>query len=320
MKLLPYVLALAAAITINFVLPRSMPGTPLAAIAGADISALSAADRARLTERTGLDRPLLEQYRRYLRQLLVGDLGYSYQRHAPVTTVLAERLPWTLLLVVTSQTLIWVLSLGLGAMAAWHRGQRGDLGLTTTLVMADALPTFWLAMVLLSIFAVEWPWFPLFGAESPWVRLSGLARVRDVVHHLCLPVGALTLGGLAGPFLVARTAIGSALDQPFLQAARARGLGTARLVARHAVPAALAPIVTASAVGAGLAVGGAPLVETVFSYPGIGRLLYEAVLSRDYPLLQGTFLLVTVVVLAVNALADAAQACLDPRTRSETAP
>lgn len=316
-RLLHYALAFAAAVTLNFALPRLMPGTPIAALAGADVISLTAAERDALVERAGLDRPLHVQYARYLGDLLRGDLGYSYQRNTPVAAILAERLPWTLLLLLVSQSLALAVGVALGAIAAWHRGRRADASLITTVIVCDAMPLFWVAMLFLALFAVQWPWFPLFGAVSPWAPAAGLARVADILHHMWLPAATLTIGGLAGTFLVARASLGAVLDQPYLVAARARGSGAVRLIGRHALPNALPPIVAAGAVGLGLSIGGSPLVETVFSYPGIGRLVYEAVLSRDYPVLQGAFLLITVVVIVVNAIADVAHGWLDPRLRME---
>lgn len=316
-RLVHYVVAFAAALTLNFALPRLMPGSPLALLAGSDVTTLSAADRDHLLARAGLDQPLPAQFGRYLADLARGDLGYSYQRRAAVADVLAERVPWTLLLMATSQTIVVVAGIVLGALAAWHRGRTLDAAIVTGVVLCDALPAFWIGMVLLAVLAVQWSWFPLFGAVSPWTAASGAAWMRDVLHHLVLPTATLAIAGLAGPVLVARAALAGVLDQPYLHAARARGVGMVRLVAAHALPNALVPIVTAGTMGVGLAVGGAPLVETVFSYPGVGRLVYEAVLGRDYPVLQGAFLLVTSVVLAVNALSELLQSRLDPRVRGQ---
>jgi peptide/nickel transport system permease protein len=312
-RLTHYLLAFAAAITLNFALPRLMPGSPLAWLAGADITALSAEDRETLLARAGLDEPLLRQYARYLADLAQADLGYSYQRAAPVASVLADRLPWTLLLMLTSQTVVLVAGVALGAVAAWHQGRPIDAAVVATVIVFDALPVFWIGMVLLALFAVHWPWLPLFGAESLVAPGTRVARLGDILRHLVLPAATLALGSVAGMALIARTSFSAVLEQPYLRAVRARGIDTARLLWRHALPNALPPITTAAAASFGLAIGGAPLVETVFSYPGLGRLVYDAVLARDYPVLQGAFLLVTTVVLAANALAELVHPWLDPR-------
>lgn len=314
-RVLHYLVAVAVAVTVNFALPRLMPGSPLAAIAGTDIATLTAADRETLVAQAGLDQPLHRQYARYLASVVRLDLGHSYQRHAPVAAVLAERLPWTLLLLVASQGLSLLLGVALGALAAWHRGRLLDRAVLASVVVSDALPVFWIAMVLLAVFAVQVPWFPLYGAVSPWAPSTGIARLYDIARHAALPVATMVIGSLAGTFLVARASMAAVLDRPFLHAARARGIGGLGLVTGHVLPNALLPIVTASAVGVGLSIGGTPLVETVFSYPGIGRLVHEAVQSRDYPVLQGAFLVITTVAIAANAVADALHGLIDPRLR-----
>lgn len=310
-RLVQYAAVLWVAVSLNFALPRLMPGSPLALLAGTDVVALTAEQRAQLLADAALDRPLPVQYLSHLRDLAAGDLGYSYQRRVPVSTLLAERLPWTLLLTVSAEGVAILLAVVLGTWAAWRR--RADAPLLTTVVVLDALPVFWVAMILLAIFAVALPIFPVFGAVTPWTPLSGLAWVRDVAHHLVLPFVALVTAGVAGPFLVARSAMQQVLTRPFIAAAVARGAGMPRVLWHHGLRNALIPVTTVGAMNLASAIGGAMLVETVFSYPGIGRLLYEAVIGRDYPVIQGVFLVVTLAVLVSNALVDASHAWLDPR-------
>lgn len=314
-----YAVVLWVAVSLNFLLPRLMPGNPLALLAGTDIVALTAEQRAALLAEAALDRPLPEQYVRHLGDLTRGDLGYSYQRRAPVTAMIAERLPWTLLLTVTAESTAILLGVTLGALAALRR--RADAPLLTTIVAFDALPVFWVGMVLLALFAVTVPMFPVFGAVTPGDRLGGAAWLADVARHLVLPFTTLVIGALAGPFLVTRAAMSAVLGEPFVTAARARGATSRQVLWRHALRNALLPVTTFGAMNLASAIGGAMLVETVFSYPGVGRLLYEAVLGRDYPVIQGVFLLITVVVIGANALVDASHAWLDPRLhhRDQTA-
>ncbi len=311
-----HALILWVALTLNFALPRVMPGSPLALLAGADLAALTPEERAGLLADAGLDQPLPVQYARYLADLARGDLGYSYQRSQPVSTVLAERLPWTLLLTGSSQIVSVLLGLTLGVWAARRHRQSLDAGLIAFVMLLESLPVFWVGMLLVALLAVQVPLFPTFGATTPWMPSSGAAWLRDVAHHLVLPVATLAIASVSSTFVVARTAIATLLHEPFVAAARARGMTDGQILVRHVVPNALLPVATVVVMNLAIALGGATLVETVFSYPGVGRLVYEAVLNRDYPVLQGAFLMLTVVVVAANVFIDVWYPWLDPRVRA----
>lgn len=315
-RLAQHALILWVALTLNFALPRLMPGTPLALLAGADLTALTAGQRTALLADAGLDRPLPMQYVGYLSDLARGDLGYSYRRGEPVAAVLADRLPWTLLLTVTSQIVSLLLGVALGAWSAWRHGRWSDAGLLGAVMLLESLPVFWVGMVLVALFAVQVPLFPAFGAVTPWIQHEGTAWIRDVAHHLVLPLVTLTIASVSSTFLVARSAVAALLHEPFVAAARARGMRGRQVLLRHVVPNALLPVATVAVMNLAFAFGGATLVETVFSYPGVGRLVYESVLNRDYPVLQGAFLLLTVVVVLANVLIDACYPWLDPRLRA----
>ena len=310
-----HALILWVALTLNFALPRLMPGSPLALLAGADLAVLTADERARLLADAGLDQSPPEQYVRYLADLARGDLGYSYQRGEPVGAVLAARLPWTLLLTGTSQVVALLIGVTLGAWSAWRHGRWSDAGLLGAVMGLESLPVFWVGMVLVAVFAVQLPLFPTFGATTPWLRHEGPAWIRDVGHHLVLPLATLTIASVSSTFLVARSVVASMLHEPFVTAARARGMGRRHVLIRHVVPNALPAVATVAVMNLAFVAGGATLVETVFSYPGVGRLVYESVLNRDYPVLQGAFLMLTVVVVAANVAIDACYPWLDPRVR-----
>jgi peptide/nickel transport system permease protein len=319
-RLAQYAVVLWVTLTLNFILPRVMPGNPLALLAGAEVTALTADERSMLLSEAGLDRPLTTQYLHYLGNLARGDLGYSYQRHEPVTAVLASRLPWTLLLTVSSSLAAVLLGLVFGALAARHHGRPVDAGLLGTFMLLESLPVFWVGMVLIALVAVQVPLFPTFGAVTTWIEYRGIAWVVDVAHHLVLPLVTLTVATVSSTFLVARAAISTVLSEPFIRAARAKGVTGTRLLVRHVLPNVLVPVVTVFGMNLAFAVGGATLVETVFSYPGVGRLVYEAVLSRDYPVLQAAFLMITLVVLLANLVIDACYPWLDPRLRTSRSP
>lgn len=318
-KLGQYVLVLWIAITLNFFLPRMMPGNPLALLAGEEVNLLTPAQRQEIKAKVGLDQPLPAQYVQYAQNLLRGDFGYSYQKNKPIIGILAERLPWTLLLTGTSLLLSTLIGVTLGALSAWQRGGRRDVGLLGVFIFLESLPAFWVGMLLVALFAVRWPLFPTFGAVTPWVTMTSEERILDILRHLALPLTTLTIVSISGTFLVARYSMLSVLGEEYINVARAKGLRERSVLFRHALRNALLPIATVFTLNLAFAVGGATVVETVFSYPGVGRLIYEAVLNRDYPVLQAAFLLITVVVVAANILADTVYPLLDPRVRASQA-
>lgn len=314
-KILQYLLVLLIASGLNFALPRLMPGSPLQHLAGAEPELLPTADRARLQTEFGLDQPLPLQYLRYMGELVTGNLGYSFQKHQKVSDIILSRIGWTLLLTITALLLSTLIGTLLGALAAWKRGRWLDVGLTGLAVFIESLPAFWLGMTLVALLAVQFQLFPSFGAITPWVSKSGWAWVGDVLHHLALPLLTLTLVSFPATYLTMRAALSTTLGEPYILVARAKGLSERRIALGHAVRSALLPVATVFTLNLGFAVGGATVVETVFSYPGLGRTLYEAVLSRDYPLMQGIFLVLTISIVAANLLADLLYPLLDPRVR-----
>lgn len=309
-----FVLLMAA--TLDFALPRAMPGSPLAHLGGEDVGSLTPADRARIVREAGLDRPLPEQYVTSLVRLAQGDLGYSYHRRRPVGALLAERLPWTVLL--TGMSLLLAAGAGVlwGAWAAWRRGGAADAASLGLFLFLESLPAFWLAMLFVAVFAVQLRLVPTFGARDVTAQLVGAAAVLDVAHHLILPVATLTLVSVSGFFLTTRSSMLGVMGEEYLTVARAKGLSDRQVLRRHALRNALLPVSTVFLLNLGHAVAGATVVETVFSYPGVGRMMYEAVLSRDYPLLQGGFLAISVFVVAGNLAADLLYPLLDPRVRT----
>jgi peptide/nickel transport system permease protein len=310
-----YTLVLLAALTLNFFLPRAMPGSPLRFLAGEDVGMLSPLQVAEVRARYGLDRSLFEQYLTYLGSTVTGDWGYSYQLGKPVIAAILERLPWTLLLVGTGLLIASLFGIIVGAIAAWNRGRAADTVPLTGSIVVDSLPTFWLGMLLIAVFAVELRWFPIFGARTAWGPTEGWPYVRDVLRHLVLPATTLTLASLSGTFLVMRYAMLDVLGQDYVRTARSKGVHERTVLLKHAMRNALLPVSTVVFLNLGYLIGGATVIETVFSYPGVGTLLYQAVLNRDYPVLQGAFLMLTVSVILANMLSDAVYPLLDPRVR-----
>lgn len=306
---------LLIAVALNFVIPRLMPGSPIRAIAGGgDVGELTTRQRAALLDRYGLNNSLWAQFRSYVGGLVRGDLGTSLGDGRPVTTHIGERIGWTLLLVGTALMVTTVLGIVLATLATTRTGSRTDTtGLSTSLAL-DALPPFWVGMLLILVFGVTLGWLPTFGATE----LIGGGGVVDIARHLVLPASTLIITGLGQTYLVTRSSLISVLGSTHLAHARVRGIPERRLRYRHTLRAAALPIHTLVMLEVGWLISGAVVVETVFAYPGLGRLVFQAVEARDYPLLQGSFLLLTVTVIGANLLADLTYPLIDPRTRTTT--
>ena len=315
-RILEYGITLFLAITLNFILPRAMPGDPLALLAGEAVRQMGAEKVAALRAAYGLDKPLAEQYLIYLGRLARGDLGQSYRYSGgqSVAQVLANRFGWTFFLVFTSLALATLGGSLLGAWSAWRRGSKADLGLLSLLFAVRSMPSFWLAMIAIPVLAVHWRLLPS-GDSYAIPRLSGLAGVADALYHAILPVAVLTIAYLPTPFAVMRSAMLSVLGSNYVVTARAKGLREGAVLYGHAMRNALLPVVTSFTLDLGLMLGGATLIETVFNYRGLGTMMFEAVKSRDYPLLQGGFLVFTLGVLTMNLLAEWLYPYLDPRLR-----
>ncbi len=310
-----YLLVLALTITLNFALPRMMPGNPMVFLAGEDVGFLEPEQRAQLYALYDLDQPQWKQFLTYIGNLARGDLGYSFQRGRPIAHMIGERLPWTLLLVGASLVFATLLGAALGAVAAWRRGTPLDLGTLGVAMLFESMPSFWLGMIFIAVFAAGLGWFPIFGASTAGASLAGWPLLVDRARHLVLPLATLTLITIPGTFLIMRYSMLSVLGEQYIATARAKGVAEHLVLRRHAVRNALLPVATVAMLNLGFVASGATVIETVFSYPGLGRLLYEGVLNRDYPVLQGAFLIVTVSVIAANVLADLIYPFIDPRVR-----
>jgi peptide/nickel transport system permease protein len=315
-RALEFILTFFLAISINFFLPRLVPGNPLQLIAGNAAAGLGKERVEALRAQYGLDRPLAEQYVLYLKQLARGDLGMSYRYSGgrTVVEVLSENFRWTLLLVGTSLTLALFIGSALGLWSATRRGDPLDLGLLSGVYVLRSIPPFWLAMVLIPVFAIQLRYLPV-GDSYSIPRPEGWENVKDVVRHALMPVFVLTLAYLPTAFMVMRAAMFGILESDYIRAARARGLTSFQVVMKHGVRNALLPVLTAFMVDLGQLLGGVTVIEAVFNYRGIGNMMFEAVKTRDYPLLQGGFLLFTITILALNILTELIYPLLDPRLR-----
>lgn len=315
-----YLLTLWVVLSVNFFLPRVLPGDPLSALLDPDSSefVFDAETRAALEAYYGLDRPLLEQYAAYLKGAVTGDLGRSILLNRPVAELIASHLPWTLLLTGTALFLASLIGILGGTEAAWKRGSLSDHLLTATSVIASNTPVYFLGIMMLIVFGATLKWFPLAGGRTPFARYDSFwLAADDIARHLALPAITLTLSMLGARYLLARNSVIGVLGEDFMLVARAKGLPVSCLKWGHALRNALLPFVSDLAAHAGMAITGAVFIETLFDYPGMGRLIFDAVGARDYPVIQGVFLIVAVVVLSANLLADWLSRRLDPRIVEE---
>lgn len=309
-----YGLVLAVAIALNFALPRLAPGDAIDYILPPEqAGTITAEQREDLLAQFGLHDSVPVQFGRYLSGLVQGDLGVSVRYGDPVLELLWQRIGWTALLVGGAIVLSTLIGTLLGFASAWRRGRAADTRLLVGVLFVDSMPAFFTGMLFILLFSLELGLFPVFGA-TPTVDADGLALVGEVAKRLALPLLTLTLAMIAPVYLVARAALVSELEEDYVLMARAKGLGR-RQVRRHAERNALLPVATTAMISLGTLVGGAAVVETVFSYPGLGRLIYESVLARDYPMIQGAFLLLAIGVLVANFIADLLYPLLDPRVR-----
>lgn len=310
-----YLLVLWAAVTLNFALPYLAPGDPVQYLYGGEEGNLAPEYVAQIRQAYGLDRSVLQQYLSFWGGLLRGDLGMSVGHNRPVSDVLIEKLPWTLALVGTAMVIAAVLGTLLGTWAAWRRGTKRETATVTGVLAVDSMPGFWIGMILIAVFSVQLGWFPSYGAAP--IDASGWSWFTAVAVRMVLPVVTLVIASVGGFFLLARASTVSVLDEPFIRLARAKGLSERGVALGHALRNALLPVFTSLTLTAGTLLSGAVVVESVFAYPGLGKLTYDAVTTRDYPLLQGAFLLATLGIIGANILADLAYPLIDPRVRRE---
>jgi peptide/nickel transport system permease protein len=308
-------LTFAIALILLFLLMRAAPGDPLFRLGGD--RPISRQEIEVLRTRYGLDQPVGSQLLAFVSGVLRGDLGVSIEHGRPVTALLAERLPATILLGGSVLVLNFTLGLWLGVRQAVRRGQREDRWLTTLSLTGYAMPSFWLGLVLAWLVGVEWRLLPAAGMQNPLLDADAgfFVRAADVLRHLVLPVLTLSIVSIAATMRYQRAAMLEVLRLPYVVTARAKGLAEREVTWRHAWRNALFPIMTLFGLWLPILVSGSVFVEAVFAWPGLGSLAAGAVGSRDYPLLMGASLLVAALVVAGGLITDVAYALLDPRVR-----
>jgi peptide/nickel transport system permease protein len=309
-RLLQFVPVVLFVVILNFVIMKLAPGDAAYAMAG------ESADPAyieRVRVEYGLDRPIPEQLWRYLTRVAQGDFGRSTRYSQPVVEVIQSRLGPTLLLAGTSLLLAAVLGTLIGTVIARRAGSLADLTTSVVSVVTFSIPVFWLGLMMIFAFAISNKWFPVSGMRSILGPREGWGYILDVGRHLVLPAATLALVWLGQYVRLARSSVLQVLSEDFITTARATGFSPRAILLRHALPNALLPIVSVIGLQVGLLLGGAVLTETVFAWPGIGRVVYEALLARDTPLIMGVFIVTSICVALASLLTDLLYAALDPR-------
>jgi len=311
-----YIISFLIILLLNFVLPRMVPGDPLHAIYGEEaLIAMTPEMEAEIIKRFALDQPWHTQLITYITALITGDLGYSYYYRTGVSDVVLSFLPWTLLLTGLAFVISSCIGFILGIESGYRRGSKLDGCMLSSMMFLGGMPDFFIGIVLLLLFGVALGWAPLGGAMSPYAGHTGIDLLLDIVHHLILPLISLVLVQLAPTYLLTRNAMLTTLRARFIMTAKATGLKEGAIRYRHAGRNSLLPVVTAMGMRVPHMITGALFLEIVFSYPGVGTLLNTALSARDYPLIQGVLLIVTVTVLITNFLVDMTYIRLDPRVR-----
>ena len=307
-------LLVLAVVVLNFVLVHAAPGDPVETIAGAS-GGMSPELMAQLRTQFGLDKPLVVQLGVYLGKVLGGDFGYSYFFNLPVVSLIADRIPATLLLVLSAVLLAFSVGTTLGVLSAKKPNGVLSQFITVLSLVGFAAPVFWMGIMLVILFASVWPILPVSGMRAVDSSGGGLRDVIDVLYHLILPAVTLALVYLAQYSRLARSSMLDVLGADFIRTARAKGLPERVVLYKHALRNALLPVVTVLGLQFGNVLAGAILVETVFNWPGLGRLAFESVLRRDYPTILGVLVFASIVVVVMNLLTDLAYRLIDPRIK-----
>jgi peptide/nickel transport system permease protein len=301
-----------ALVIINFFIPRLLPGSPVRTLIGEDVAKMTAEEKMGILDAYRLNDPLLNQFGYYMRDLLTGNYGVSFSKRLPIRELLKPAIIWTALL--STVTLVFSALAGcfLGACSALRRREQKDLSFLLGTTLLSSIPPFWIALLLIAVFGAKLHLFPIYGAYSLWEKYSGLARILDILHHLVLPVTALVVTSLMPYFSTTRYSFLKTINEDYVKMAKIRGLPSRKINLCYIMRNTLIPVFTMIMMDMGYLLSGSVLIETVFSYPGLGVLMQHAVFARDYPLIQYTFLFSSLLTIAALFIADIFYHFLNP--------
>ena len=311
-RVLQYVIFICAVLVLNFFFPRLMPGSPITRMGSEEFVDLSPSQRAHIMEFYDLDKPIGEQFVAFIKNTFTLNWGVSYSKKQPILDLLKAALPWTLLLAVCNLVVSTVLGTFIGTMTAFLRKKRKDIKHILALMLLGTFPSFWIGMILISVFSVKLGWFPLYGAYSLWENNEGFALFLDVARHLVLPVTTTVIVSLSISFTTSRYSVLKTIQQDYVVLAEIRGVPDRKIKLSYILRNAFIPVFTVFMTQLGFVLSGSVLIETIFSYPGIGKMLSDAVSARDYPLMQYVFLVTSVMVMITAFLSDVLRKKVDP--------
>lgn len=298
-------------ITLTFLVLRLMPADPAMILLG---DMFTDEQREEVLEDFGLDKPKIQQYFIYLGNLAKGDMGMSFVQRRPVTDIIMEKLPWTLLLMILTQMFTMLVGIPLGIYAGYRQGTLFDQIVNVVSVFGISIFIPWLGFTMLYFFGYKLPIFPVGGAYTIGIE-GGFAYFLDVGWHMILPMFTLMILYLANYVLYTRGSLIDVIEEDYIRTARSKGMNERKVIWKHAAKNAMIPTITMAGMMLGRMVGGAVLTETIYAYPGVGRMIFTAVNQQDYPLLQGAFIVLAISVIVMNIITDIAIAYLDPRIK-----
>ncbi len=312
-RLIICLLAVILSVFINFALIRLAPGDPISIMAGLDKPNPEMIEA--LTVKYGLDKPILVQFGIYLQNILKGDFGFSYRSNLPVVQLIGERIGPTLLISLTAAVLSLIIGSGLGLRAARNRDSKLDKFLRNISYGLDSMPSFWLALMLMLLFASVLHWMPTAGMVNVRANYTGFMRVLDILYHLVLPVACVTLLQFPSFFRIMRSSVQQVMGEDYITLYRAAGMPERDIFRKFVLKNAILPTVTMFGMTLAYSLAGVALIEIVFAWPGIGRLLLDCINKRDYAVLSGIYLMLSMAIAVITVLLDAVYALLDPRIR-----
>ncbi|MBR5389788.1 MAG: ABC transporter permease [Clostridia bacterium] len=314
-RILTGILVVAFSVMFNFAIIRLAPGNPTRRLAGKDNP--NPATIAALTEKYGLDKPIAEQFVLYVKQLLHGDLGYSYVSTAKVSDLIKSRVAPTLMIALTGAIFGLVIGTLLGVFAARKRGRKIDTFLCSISYLFDSTPSFWLGLMMILLFSSVLDWFPTSGMYSLRVNAVGFARFLDLLKHMALPVTTLVLIDIPYYFRIARSSVLQTMSEDFIMTLRATGMSERKIFNKYVMRNAIIPTVTVFGITLAYMITGVAMIEIIFAWPGMGRLMLESITNRDYPTLSAIYLLLSTSVAVMMIVVDIVYAWIDPRIRVE---
>ncbi len=312
-RLIHYIFILLVVIAMNFFIPRALPGSPIRSlVADEDIVEMTAEAKMGILEAYHLTDPLHKQFGYYLRDLFTLNWGTSFSKRLPIVQLMKPAAGWTLILSGITMVLSVITGSLIGAHSALRRKKSKDLGMVLGTTFISSIPSFWIAILLLAVFSAKLGWFPTYGAYSMWSKAEGFAKILDIAWHMVLPVIALVITSLMPYFTTSRYSVLKTISSDYVRMARFRGIPEKKINVGYIMRNAFVPVFTMLMMDIGYLLSGSVLVETVFSFPGLGVLMRDAVSARDYPLIQYTFLVSSVLTIAALFAADVLHHKIDP--------